>query len=54
MLKNEELFTNALVRALKSCKRPIRYLIYNTCLFEFTQNLAKHLLKTTLQRRNKF
>ena len=33
--------TNAVVRILKSCKRPIRYLIYNICLCEFTHDLVK-------------
>ena len=31
--------TNPLVRVLKSCKRPIRYLTYNTCLCEFTHKI---------------
>ena len=34
-------FNYILARVLKSCKRPLRYLIYNRCLYKFTHNLAK-------------
>ena len=34
-------FTYVLEGVLKSCKEPLRYLIYNRCLCEFSHNLAK-------------
>ena len=38
-------FTNLFVRVWKSCKKSMRYLIYNRLLFEFTHNLAKSFKK---------
>ena len=38
-------------RVLKSCQRPIRYLIYNKCLCKFTHNSAKSF-KVTKQKKN--
>ena len=36
-------FTYFFARVLKSCKKTLRYLIYNRCLLKFTQNSAKFL-----------
>lgn len=39
VLLNNEPFTYILASVLKSGKRPLRYLVYNKCLCEFTFNL---------------
>ena len=35
-------FTCIFARVLKTCKKPLRYLVYNRCLCEFNYNLAEN------------